>query len=281
MIEEYAPLFAYIVRSLMEGGALAAKFVDGLVDDADAYLEAGEQAGTVRPSDDPHGRSRTLVATQVGLIVMAQLDAAAGRGTAPTDDPAAAMKELYAATLLAGLELYTHGLFTDSGYLDAYREFRKGEVMTDAIHIRGLVKSFGAKRALDGFDLSVAHGRGARVPRPERRGQVDDDPRAARAAAGRRRRREPARRRPVEGRGRAAPAAGLRAGRREPVAQPVRRRGDRRARSAARRPRPAKTERARSSGSSSTRGSRAAPTPRATGRRSRSSRRWPPTPSCT
>lgn len=122
-IEEYAPLFAYIVRSLMEGGALAGKFVDGLVADADAYLKTGEKAGTVRPSQDPHGRSRNLVATQVGLIVMAQLDGALGRGTAPTDDPTTAMKELYSATMLAGLELYTHGLFTDSGYLDAYREF--------------------------------------------------------------------------------------------------------------------------------------------------------------
>ncbi|WP_426594104.1 TetR family transcriptional regulator [Cellulomonas sp. McL0617] len=124
-IEEYAPLFAYIVRSLLEGGVLAAKFVDGLVADADAYLETGERTGTVRASEDPRGRSRTLVATQVGLIVMAQLDGALGRGTAPTDDPTTAMKELYDATLLAGLELYTHGLFTDSGYLDAYREFKE------------------------------------------------------------------------------------------------------------------------------------------------------------
>jgi len=124
-IDEYASLFAYIVRSLMEGGALAAKFVDGLIADADAYLATGEAAGTVRPSEDPHGRSRTLVATQVGLIVMAQLDGATGRGTAPTDDPTTAMKELYAASMLAGLEIYTHGLFTDSGYLDAYREFKE------------------------------------------------------------------------------------------------------------------------------------------------------------
>ena len=27
--------------------------------------------------------------------------------------------------MLAGLELYTHGLFTDSGYLDAYQHFRQ------------------------------------------------------------------------------------------------------------------------------------------------------------
>ncbi|WP_028046113.1 TetR/AcrR family transcriptional regulator [Cellulomonas sp. URHE0023] len=124
-IDAYAPLFAYVVQSLMEGGALAGTFVDGLVADADAYLATGEEAGTVRPSDDPAGRSRTLVATQVGLIVMAQLDAAAGRGTAPTEDPATAMKELYAGTVLATLELYTHGLFTDGGYLNAYRELKE------------------------------------------------------------------------------------------------------------------------------------------------------------
>ena len=124
-IDEYAPLFAYVVRSLLEGGTLAARFVDGLVADADAYLEAGEKAGTVRASRDPAGRSRTLVATQVGLIVMAQLDAAAGRGTAPTDDPAKAMTELYDRSLLAGLELYTHGLFTDSSYLGRLREFKE------------------------------------------------------------------------------------------------------------------------------------------------------------
>ena len=27
--------------------------------------------------------------------------------------------------MLAGLELYTHGLFTDSSYLDAYRHFQQ------------------------------------------------------------------------------------------------------------------------------------------------------------
>jgi len=123
-VQEYAPLFAYIVRSLMDGGALAAHFVDGLMDDAAAYLEAGEAAGTVRPTADPPGRARQVVAAQVGLIVMAQLDAAAGRGVAPTEDPAKAIEQLTTVTMLAGLELYTHGLFTDSAYLDAYLQYR-------------------------------------------------------------------------------------------------------------------------------------------------------------
>ncbi|KQT02084.1 TetR/AcrR family transcriptional regulator [Cellulomonas sp. Leaf395] len=124
-VQEYAPLFAYIVRSLLDGGALAGHFVDGLVDDAVAYLKAGEEAGTVRSSADPAGRARQVVATQVGLLVMAQLDAAAGHGIAPTESPAAAITQLYDRAMLAGLELYTHGLFTDSSYLDAYLEYKE------------------------------------------------------------------------------------------------------------------------------------------------------------
>ncbi len=124
-VQEYAPLFAYIVRSLLDGGALAGHFVDGLVDDAEAYLEAGEAAGTVRASADPRGRARQVIATQVGLILLAQLDAAAGRGVAPTDDPATAIDELTRASMLPGLELYTHGLFTDTSYLDAYLEYKE------------------------------------------------------------------------------------------------------------------------------------------------------------
>jgi len=124
-VQEYAPLFAYIVRSLLDGGALAGHFVDGLVDDAAAYLKAGEEAGTVRSSADPAGRARQVVATQVGLLVMAQLDAAAGHGIAPTESPAAAITQLYDRAMLAGLDLYTHGLFTDSSYLDAYLEYKE------------------------------------------------------------------------------------------------------------------------------------------------------------
>lgn len=124
-LDQYAPLFAYVVRSLLDGGSLAARFVDGLVEDAEKYLEDGVAAGTVKPSRDPHGRARTLIATTVGNLVMAQADAAAGRGPAPTDDPTAAMQALYRRVMVGGLELYTQGLFTDSSYLDAYLAYEE------------------------------------------------------------------------------------------------------------------------------------------------------------
>jgi TetR/AcrR family transcriptional regulator, regulator of cefoperazone and chloramphenicol sensitivity len=62
------------------------------------------------------------VATTVGTLVMAQLDAAAGRAAAPTARPADAIVAMADGAMLAGLELYTHGLFTDASYLDAYLE---------------------------------------------------------------------------------------------------------------------------------------------------------------
>ena len=58
-----------------------------------------------------------------------------------------------------------------------------------AIDISGLVKTFGHVRALDGLDLTVVDRRGPRVPRTQRRRQVDHHPRPARPAALRRRRR--------------------------------------------------------------------------------------------
>ena len=55
--------------------------------------------------------------------------------------------------------------------------------MTDAIAVSGLVKTFGAKRALDGFDLTVRTGEVHGFLGPERGRQVDHDPGAARAPA--------------------------------------------------------------------------------------------------
>ena len=60
-----------------------------------------------------------------------------------------------------------------------------------AVHARGLVKTFGALRAVDGIDLDVQPRRGLRRPRPQRRRQ-DHDAADARHAAADGRRRGPA-----------------------------------------------------------------------------------------
>src|SRR5215217_9336113 len=82
---------------------------------------------------------------------------------------------------------------------------RMFERAMSAISVSGLVKTFGTTRALDGLDPQGRRGRGPRLPRAQRRGQVDDDPHPARPAADVRRKRAAARRRPVARRGGAAP----------------------------------------------------------------------------
>ncbi len=120
-MDRYAPLVAYLFRVVLDGGPGAARFVDGMVDDTLTYLAEGERAGVVRPTDDPQGRARYVVAAQLGLLLVTQLDAAAGRAPSPTAEPAAALTHMARTTAHASLELYTHGLFADSTYLDAWR----------------------------------------------------------------------------------------------------------------------------------------------------------------
>lgn len=124
-LEQYATVFAYVVRCLLEGGTVAAHFIEGLVQDAEKYLVDAVDSGSVLPSRDPAGRARLLIAMSVGSLVMAQADAAAGRSPAPTEQPAAAMEVLYRRIMLASLELYTQGLFADTSYLDAYLAYEE------------------------------------------------------------------------------------------------------------------------------------------------------------
>jgi AcrR family transcriptional regulator len=130
-ISRYAPVLAYVVRSLASGGPLAAAFVAGMIDDAEVYLAAGVESGTIRPSRDPSARARLLVAQSIGSLQLAQLEGEAGRGTTPTRDPARALDEISRATVLPALELYTNGLLTEASWLDAYVAYLDGTPATD------------------------------------------------------------------------------------------------------------------------------------------------------
>ena len=59
-IESYAPLMAYLVRSMQSGGELATMLWHRMIDNAEEYLDEGVRAGTIKPSRDPHARARYL-----------------------------------------------------------------------------------------------------------------------------------------------------------------------------------------------------------------------------
>lgn len=114
--EAFAPIFAYVLRSLQHGGPLARSFVDHMVEDAVEYIADGVTAGVIVPSRDEKARARYLVLSSLGAgLLSITLD--------PPDDPAdlaAMMRRHFDAIALPALELYTEGMLTTRRMLDDY-----------------------------------------------------------------------------------------------------------------------------------------------------------------
>jgi AcrR family transcriptional regulator len=113
-IESYAPMMAYLVRSMQSGGELAKTLLRRMVDNAESYLEEGVRAGTLKPSRDPRSRARYLAITGGGgfLMYLQMHDT--------PNDLRAVLRDYARDTLLPALELYTEGLMADSTMYDAF-----------------------------------------------------------------------------------------------------------------------------------------------------------------
>lgn len=113
-IESYAPLMAYLVRSMQSGGELATMLWQKMIDNTEAYLQEGVQAGTVKPSRDPHARARYLSITGGGAFLLyLQMH------ETPTD-LRAVLRDYARDMVLPALELFTEGLLTDHTMYDAF-----------------------------------------------------------------------------------------------------------------------------------------------------------------
>jgi AcrR family transcriptional regulator len=113
-IESYAPLMAYLVRSMQSGGALAKMLWQRMIDNTDEYMQEGVRAGTVKPSRDPHARAKYLAITGGGgfLLYLQMHDT-------PTD-LRAVLRDYASAMVLPALEVYSEGLLTDHTMYDAF-----------------------------------------------------------------------------------------------------------------------------------------------------------------
>jgi AcrR family transcriptional regulator len=113
-IEEYAPLMAYLVRSMQSGGELANTLWRRMIDNAEGYLDEGVQTGILKPSRDPHARAKYLAITGGGgfllYLQMHQTQA----------DLRAVLRDYARDMVLPALELYTEGLMTNSTMYDAF-----------------------------------------------------------------------------------------------------------------------------------------------------------------
>jgi TetR/AcrR family transcriptional regulator, regulator of cefoperazone and chloramphenicol sensitivity len=128
-IEEYAPLVAYLVRSMQSGGELANTLWRTMIANAESYLAEGVQTGLLKPSRDPKARAKYLGITGGGgLLLYLQMH------ETPTD-LRAVLRDYGRDMLLPALEIYTEGLMTDSTMYDAFLEQAEretGEGETDA-----------------------------------------------------------------------------------------------------------------------------------------------------
>jgi AcrR family transcriptional regulator len=113
-IESYAPLMAYLVRSLQTGGELAKTLWQKMTDDAEAYLDDGVKTGLLKPSRDPIARARYLSITGGGgFLLYIQMH------ETPTD-LRAVLRDYARDMVLPALELFTEGLMVDSTMYDAF-----------------------------------------------------------------------------------------------------------------------------------------------------------------
>ena len=131
-IESFAPMIAYLVRSMQTGGELAKTLWRTMVANAEGYLADGVRAGTIKPSRDPAARARFLAMEGGGAFLLyLQLH------DNPTD-VRAVLHDYSQDMVLPALELYTEGLLTDSTMFEAFlaREGEKHDNDADTIGTR-------------------------------------------------------------------------------------------------------------------------------------------------
>jgi AcrR family transcriptional regulator len=118
-IESFAPLVAYLVRSMQSGGDLARSFWLKMLENAEQYLDEGVRTGVLKPSRDPRARARYLAICGGGafLLYIQMHDT-------PTD-LRTVLHDYAEEMVLPALELYTHGLMADSTMYDAFLALRE------------------------------------------------------------------------------------------------------------------------------------------------------------
>ncbi|KKW65227.1 TetR family transcriptional regulator [Mycolicibacterium elephantis] len=114
-IESYAPLMAYLVRSMQSGSELAKTLWRKMIVDAEEYMDEGVRNGVLKPSRDPAARARYVALSGAGSFLMyLQLH------DTPTD-LRAVLRDYSEEMMLPALEVFTEGLMVDSTMYDAFR----------------------------------------------------------------------------------------------------------------------------------------------------------------
>jgi AcrR family transcriptional regulator len=125
-IETYAPMMAYLVRSMQSASQLAKTLWRRMIENTEEYLDEGVRAGTIKPSRNPRARAKYLaISSGGGFLLYLQMHETPG-------DLRAVLRDYANDMTLPALEIYTEGLMADSTMYDAFlAEAEQGEADAD------------------------------------------------------------------------------------------------------------------------------------------------------
>jgi len=109
---DLGPLMGYLASVLSDDSATVAELVDGLVEDAEGYIQQGVESGMLRPTADPRGRAVLLTIWGLGTLVLHEhLERLLG---VDITDPGVLTDPSFAAYAGPVYGIYGGGVFTET-----------------------------------------------------------------------------------------------------------------------------------------------------------------------
>jgi TetR/AcrR family transcriptional regulator, regulator of cefoperazone and chloramphenicol sensitivity len=117
---DYANEIAYIRQSLSDESDAGDAFFDGVVSQTEDIIHTGIQAGTIRVFENVRAIAVVIASNSLSMLILGR-HVSRALGT-PVAEPHGIGPELLRHLTLPALDIYTHGFYTDSRFLNAARE---------------------------------------------------------------------------------------------------------------------------------------------------------------
>ncbi|MGR0159032.1 TetR family transcriptional regulator [Paenarthrobacter nitroguajacolicus] len=118
--DQYSDEITYIRRTLSDESEAGDAFFDAVVRQTQDIIHAGIEAGTIRKFDDVRSTAVVIASNSLSILMLGRhLSRTLG---AATPEAHGIGPELLRQLTLPALEIYTHGFYADTRFLDAARE---------------------------------------------------------------------------------------------------------------------------------------------------------------
>ncbi|GAA3283247.1 TetR family transcriptional regulator [Paenarthrobacter aurescens] len=130
--EQYADEITYIRRTLSDESAAGDAFFDAVVKQTEDIIRAGMEAGTIREFGDVRSTAVVIASNSLSILMLGRhLSRTLGGSAAESQEIG---PDLLRQLTLPALEIYTHGFYTGTQFLDAAREALEHSTNTGKEH---------------------------------------------------------------------------------------------------------------------------------------------------